>query len=183
MINFEELYILWYSRVKAFALEYVRHEADAENIVQDVFADLYEKRNLIQEDKNVTAYVYTSIKNKCLQFLKEKQKTRYFIDDLSKKERLACELNVSILSEIKLDFESETELEQALNQAIDHLPPQCRKIFTLNKFEHVKRKDIARQLNLSINTIETQMALAYKKIKKELKLQHFITFALLFWLS
>jgi len=181
MINFEKLYILWYSRVKAFALEYVLHEEDAENIVQDVFADLYEKRNLIQEDKNVTAYLYTSIKNKCLQFLKEKQKTRTYIHELNEKERLACEMNLSILSEIKLDFESETELDQALDQAIEKLPPQCRTIFKLNKLEHVKQKDIALQLDLSINTVESQMALAYKKLKKEL--QHFITFALLLWLT
>ena len=145
MIDFEKLYILWYSRVKAFALEYVLHEEDAENIVQDVFADLYEKRHLLKEGKNVTAYLFTSIKNKAFLFLKEKKKTRHYINELSDAQRLESEMNLYVLAQMDCDFESENALDQALNKAIQKLPEQCRKIFILNKFKHIKHSKKSRR--------------------------------------
>lgn len=62
MVDFEQFYITWYSRAKYFAREYVHSESDAENIIQDVFCHLYERRDLMDAYTNLTAYLFTSIK-------------------------------------------------------------------------------------------------------------------------
>ena len=59
-MDFEQLYITWYSRLKFFAREYVLSDADAENIVQDIFTDLYEKREVLEIPVNMVAYLFTA---------------------------------------------------------------------------------------------------------------------------
>ena len=72
MTNFERFYITWYSRAIYFAREYVLSESDAENIVQDVFLHLYEHCDRLDAYTNLTAYLFTSIKNKCLDYLRKR---------------------------------------------------------------------------------------------------------------
>jgi RNA polymerase sigma factor (sigma-70 family) len=78
-MDFGSFYIQWFSRAKHFAQEYVVSEEDAENIVQDIFIALYERRDLLNENLNVVAYLFTSIKNACLDFLKRKFRRKRFI--------------------------------------------------------------------------------------------------------
>ena len=68
-----------------------------------------------------------------------------------------------------MDILEEESIEQILSKAIDALPEKCREIFIKNKIEGKKQKEIAAELNISINTVETQMGIAYKKLKTELK--------------
>ena len=77
-------------------------------------------------------------------------------------------------------FEEEN-IEQVLSKAIDSLPEKCREIFIKNKIEGKKQKDIAAELNISVNTVESQMGIAYKKLKSELK-DYFPLFIFLFYL-
>jgi len=64
---------------------------------------------------------------------------------------------------------SEPDIETVIQNAIESLPEKCREIFVLNKIEGKKQKTIAQELNISINTVENQMAIAYKKLKEILK--------------
>lgn len=64
---------------------------------------------------------------------------------------------------------SEPDIETIVQNTIDSLPEKCREIFILNKIEGKKQKDIAQKLHISINTIESQMAIAYKKLQEALK--------------
>jgi RNA polymerase sigma-70 factor (ECF subfamily) len=64
---------------------------------------------------------------------------------------------------------SETSIGDLIIKAIDSLPPKCREIFLKSKLEGKKQKEIAREMNLSVNTVETQMGIAYAKLKRELK--------------
>jgi RNA polymerase sigma-70 factor (ECF subfamily) len=64
---------------------------------------------------------------------------------------------------------SESDIETVIQNAIESLPEKCREIFVLNKIEGKKQKTIAQELNISINTVENQMAIAYKKLKEILK--------------
>ncbi|MDD4592438.1 MAG: sigma-70 family RNA polymerase sigma factor, partial [Parabacteroides sp.] len=66
-------------------------------------------------------------------------------------------------------FFSDDNIEEVINKAVDSLPEKCREIFIKSKIEGKKQKEIAQELDLSINTIETQMEIAYKKLKIELK--------------
>ncbi len=72
MPNFDELYITWYARAKRFAATYVKSEDDAEDIVQDVFIKLYEHPRGIDADYHVVGYLFTCIRNACLNYLRDK---------------------------------------------------------------------------------------------------------------
>ena len=148
MTNFERFYITWYSRAIYFAREYVLSESDAENIVQDVFLHLYEHCDRLDAYTNLTAYLFTSIKNKCDMTLRMKYDS---------------------LEILNTNFPDETGIEERLEQALQKLPERCRSIFVMNKLEGKKQQQIASELQISINTVESQMAIAYKKLREELK--------------
>ena len=169
MVDFEQFYITWYSRAKYFAREYVHSESDAENIIQDVFLHLYERRDLMDAYTNLTAYIFTSIKNRCLDYLRKwvlEQETAQGVQDEFEME---LRMKYDTLEIFNTQFSDETDIGELLDNALQKLPERCRNIFIMNKLEGKKQKEIAEELNLSINTVESQMGIAYKKLREELK--------------
>lgn len=169
MTEFEDFYIKWYSRSICFAREYVLSEADAENIVQDVFLHLYERRNMFGLTANITAYLFTSIKNKCLDYLRKKVLEREAISSMQDEFDLALKMRYDSLEIFNTEFPDGSAIEKRLNLALQTLPECCRKIFIMNKYDGKTQRQIAEELHISVNTIESQMAIAYKKLRKELK--------------
>ena len=169
MVDFEQFYITWYSRAKYFAREYVHSESDAENIIQDVFLHLYERRDLMDAYTNLTAYLFTSIKNRCLDYLRKwvlEQETAQGVQDEFEME---LRMKYDSLEIFNTQFSDETDIGELLDNALQKLPERCRNIFIMNKLEGKKQNEIAEELNLSINTVESQMGIAYKKLREELK--------------
>ena len=169
MVDFEQFYITLYSRAKYFAREYVHSESDAENIIQDVFLHLYERRDLMDAYTNLTAYLFTSIKNRCLDYLRKwvlEQETAQGVQDEFEME---LRMKYDSLEIFNTQFSDETDIGELLDNALQKLPERCRNIFIMNKLEGKKQKEIAEELNLSINTVESQMGIAYKKLREELK--------------
>ena len=169
MVDFEQFYITWYSRAKYFAREYVHSESDAANIIQDVFLHLYERRDLMDAYTNLTAYLFTSIKNRCLDYLRKwvlEQETAQGVQDEFEME---LRMKYDSLEIFNTQFSDETDIGELLDNALQKLPERCRNIFIMNKLEGKKQKEIAEELNLSINTVESQMGIAYKKLREELK--------------
>ena len=156
--HFEEIYVSWFSRMKYFALEYVVSEEDAENIVQDVFTELWEKKEILAYDVNLVALLFTSIKNRCIDLLRH----RIVVKE-------AVNLKLASLELFDQSLLSEQDIERIITEVVDSLPKKCREIFIKSKIEGKKQKDIAAELNISLKTVENQMAIAYKKIKSELK--------------
>lgn len=109
------------------------------------------------------------LKNRCIDFLRRK----------TLEQRAASAMQKEYLDELKLKFESlealdnkfinEPDIDAVIQDAIDSLPEKCREIFIMSKLEGKKQKVIAEELNISIHTVESQMAIAYKKLKKALK--------------
>ena len=169
MIDFEQFYITWYSRAKYFAREYVTSESDAENIVQDVFLHLYERRDLMDAYTNLTAYLFTSIKNRCLDYLRKWVLEQETAQEMQDEFDMELRMKYDSLEIFNTQFSDETDIRELLNSALQKLPERCRDIFIMNKLEGKKQKEIAEELNLSINTVESQMGIAYKKLREELK--------------
>ena len=149
--HFEEIYVSWFSRMKYFALEYVVSEEDAENIVQDVFTELWERKEILAYDVNLVALLFTSIKNRCIDLLRH---------------RIVVKEAVNLIQE---EYQATLRMKRIITEVVDSLPEKCREIFIKSKIEGKKQKDIAAELNISLKTVENQMAIAYKKIKSELK--------------
>ena len=106
---------------------------------------------------NIIAYLFTAIKNRCIDFLRRKILIRDIEDKLQEEYRLTLQVKYYSLEHFDLDILEEKSIEQILSKAIDALPEKCREIFIKNKIEGKKQKEIAMELNISVNTVETQM--------------------------
>lgn len=168
-MDFESFYITWYSRVKYFARDYVLSEEEAENITQDVFLDFYQKRDSLDFHINVIAYLFTSVKNRCIDYLRRKLLEQEAASKMQEDFDLSFRMKFDSLEAFDMDGLSEDNIKNIIEKALNALPKRCREIFILSKLEGKKQKEIAEQLNVSVKTIETQMTIAYKKLREELK--------------
>lgn len=159
--NFDKVYVMYFSRMHRFAKEYVLFDEDAENIVQDVFLLLWEKRDVLDIQVSLVSYIFALVKNRCLDYLRHKVVADEFKQELSFK--------LSSLEQLNNSFSSDEDIERIVVSAIDKLPERCRVIFIKSRVDGKKYREIADELNLSINTVENQMAIALKKLRAELK--------------
>ena len=167
--RFEDIYLSYFSKMKYFAKEYVISEEDAENIVQDVFVELWENKEMLNMHMNLIAYLVTTIKNKCLNHLRHKLVVQETASKLQEEYTISLRMNLDSLEAFDNNLFSDQDIEKIISRALDTLSEKCRTIFIMSKIEGKKQKEIAQELNISINTIETQMGIAYKKLRIELK--------------
>lgn len=167
--RFEDIYLSYFSKMKYFAKEYVISEEDAENIVQDVFVELWENKEMLNMHMNLIAYLFTTIKNKCLNHLRHKLVVQETVSKLQEEYTISLRMNLDSLEAFDNNLFSDQDIEKIISRALDTLSEKCRTIFIMSKIEGKKQKEIAQELNISINTIETQMGIAYKKLRIELK--------------
>lgn len=168
-VNFEETYIRFYAKMKRFALEYVLREEDAENIIHDVFVELWEQWETHKRHNNVLALLFFMLKNRCIDFLRHKQVQQKLAEKTQNEYYLSLQANCAALSQFNENIGSEEDLHEIINKALASLPDRCREIFVKSKIEGKKQQEIASELNVSIHTVESQMGIAYKKLRKELR--------------
>lgn len=167
--QFEEAYISYYARMKRFARQYVIREEDAENIVQDIFFELWEKQLDFTSFVNLNGFLFMMLKNRCIDFLRRKTLEQQAVDEIQSEYIRTLKLKFESLEALDNKFLDESDIDTVIKNAIDRLPEKCREIFVMNKIEGKKQKVIAQELNISIHTVESQMAIAYKKLKEALK--------------
>lgn len=159
--NFDKIYVLYFSRMHRFAKEYVLFDEDAENIVQDVFMVLWEKREVLDIQVSLVSYLFSLVKNRCLDYLRRKTIAEEYKQELS--------LKLLSLERLNETFSSDEDIEKIIVSAINTLPERCREIFLKSRMEGKKYKEIAKEMNLSVNTVENQMGIALKKLRVELR--------------
>lgn len=163
--DFEKLYKLYYPKMFAFAKNYVPANEDAENIVQDVFLTLWERKEEIDISFTLTTYLFTLVKNRCLNFLRHKLIEEEYNNQM--KEELGFKLYA--LEAFDYSYQSEEELQEIIRRALDTLPERCREVFIKSRIEGLKYKEISEELGISVNTVENQMVTALKKLRVALK--------------
>lgn len=155
--NFEALYKQYYSVLCNAAENIVGDSDSAEDVVQEVFIKLWNKREEIDSILNPKAYLFRSVINTSITFL-EKTKNKVRIDSVKVASLVSTDSNLM-----------SKELEEKISAALDNLPAKCKAIFVLSRFENMKNKEIAEHLGVSIKTVENQMGIAFKKLRTELK--------------
>lgn len=164
-VSFKAMYVSYYARMKRFAEAYIMSGADAENIVQDVFLDLWERQDVLEGHINKTGWLLTSVKNRCVDFLRHKMVEQRSAEQLQEEYTRTLQMKFESLKAFDEEYVAERDIESVVSKAIQTLPEKCRLIFIKSKIEGKKQKDIAEELGLSLNTVETQMGIAYKKLK------------------
>lgn len=144
-----------------YAYTFLQDRDESEEIVQSVFMSFWEKRQAIEIKVSPKSYLYTMVRNACLNVIKhEKIKQRHAGEEIALAERVHEGVAQHVIS---------YELEDRIRQAIETLPEQCRLIFKLSRFEELKYAEIAEQLNISVKTVENQMGKALRIMREHLK--------------
>ena len=159
--DFDRLFLTYYSRLHRFVMDFSFSSEDAEDIVQDIFAKLWERRNEVTIKTNTSSYLLTLTKNKCIDYIRRKSTVEQYKQEAS--------IRLKALQSIPDYQESDRELEEILKKALDALPPRCREIFIKSRFEDLTYKEIAAELGISESTVENQIGIALKRLHVALK--------------
>jgi RNA polymerase sigma-70 factor (ECF subfamily) len=159
-----ELYRLFSKRLHHFARAITRSPEMAEEIVEDVFVKLWGNRSTVKEIENLTIYLYVAVKNRSLNAISQKasELIRAPFDDL--------DIETGDIVTDPYNLLVTAEMMKRMQQAVDNLPPRCKMIFKLIREDGLKHREVAEILNISINTVDVQMAIAIKKICTELQI-------------
>lgn len=167
--DFSRVYSIYFPKLVRFAREFVLSTEDAENIIQDIFIYLWEHQVLLDTLTNLNAFLFTLVKNKCIDQLRHRKllerKREEFKIVLDKE----IQLKLYALQQFDENALSNEDIEIILNNAINSLPEKCREVFILSRMEGLKNREIAERLNISAKTVENQMTTAIRKLRVELK--------------
>lgn len=162
-VIFDLVFTFYYSGLCAFANRFVNNRSAAEDIVQDYFVKLWENSCSITISSSLKSYLFASVKNRSLDYLKHQQvRKNKNVDDFRPAMVLPDEL---------WEF-TETELREIINYAMQKLPPRTREIFEMNRFTGLSNEKIANKLGISKRTVELQISNALKILRAELKDLH-----------
>ncbi len=152
-----ELFDAYYLMVCQTIRRLVQDPGTVEDLAQEVFIRFWEKRNQIQVNSNLPAYLRRMAVNEALAFLRRQ---RYFEEE--------SEIPADTGDNVEEAF-LHTELEDSIRTAIDELPPRCRTVFQLSRFEELTYNEIADQMGISVKTVENQMGKALKHLRERLR--------------
>ena len=155
----KELFEAHYKAVCAAIHRFVGERSMTEDLAQQVFIRLWEKRHQIEITSSPGAYLHRMAVNEALAWLR------------SKKNQQAEEVTPTTPFTPEADGEDvllHNELQQQIHQAIDTLPPRCRAVFQLSRFEELSYQEIATQMDISVKTVEHQMGKALRVLRERL---------------
>ena len=152
----ELLFNKWQQGLVYFANQYLKNEDESIEIVNDSFMAIWERRESLKLDDSVKAYLYTTVRNKCLNTIKRVNPEQYSHD--------VSTISLGSAITVQHDMEAE-ETAEKLNKAIEKLPPRCKEVFLLSRKEGLSYKQIAQALDLTVKTVENQIGIALKQLK------------------
>ena len=156
-VYFKKLFENYYPSLVNFALKIIHSSDEAKDVVQQFFIRFWENQDKYENREFNKTFFYTSIKNACINHLEKKVNDK--------------RLHTPVIPEIEeMDFFEQivaNEREMELYKIINNLPPRCKEIFYLNRFENQTYKQIAENLNISQKTVEAHMSTALNKLRTD----------------
>jgi RNA polymerase sigma-70 factor (ECF subfamily) len=158
---FEVLFYKYRNKIKGFVIKLIPTQIDPEEIVQEVFVKVWLKKEMINPEKDFQSYLFSIAKNLILDHLKSAVNRKlYFVEEHFREDLIDDEVIDNTLLE---------EVEEKLLLLIPQIPERRREIFRLSRFEGLSYKQIAKQLNISENTVDSQIRSALAFLRKEFR--------------
>ena len=151
-----------FAGMASFVERYVRSPDMAEELVQDIFLKIWTKRERIAEIESLKTYLYRAARNQALNHLRRMKLERRWQEE----QAAAGEPSTTFAAD---DDASGQELAEMVQEAINRLPPRCREIFLLSRDGGLTYAEIAKSLEISVKTVETQMGRALKALRGALE--------------
>lgn len=157
--EFEALFRFYYPILCNYSIRFVKDTSQAEEIVQDLFCQIWENRKKLKIHSSFKSYLYKATYLNSLQYLRKKGiESKY--EEYYKRKSDNTTLNNSL---------EEAEIQTIIQSTLTNLPERCSKIFKMNRFEGLKYKEIADKLSISVKTVEANMGKALKAFRQNLK--------------
>jgi len=174
---FRYLFDNHYTLLCHIAVEFLKDDFLAETVVGDVIFHIWEKRETLDIQTSIRAYLVQSVRNRCINYLRQEyvvKETRFAKgDDLIQADEL-----MPVSENYPLATLLEKELEQEIKRSIASLPEECRVVFEKSRFENMKYQEIAIFLNISVNTVKYHIKNALSKLNTDLS-KYLVTLFLL----
>lgn len=167
--SFEHIYRANWDMLFNVAFKRLKSREKTEEIIQELFVQLWEKRGAIEIHESIEAYLVTALKSRVLNHLRN--------DMIHARHLNKIELYTSPLTpspEKELEYQ---ELKESLEREIFNLPKKCREVFLLSRMQHLSIREISQKLNISVSTVEKHIVKALKILR--LNLKDFVSFLLL----
>jgi RNA polymerase sigma-70 factor (family 1) len=142
------------------ALSKTGNREDAQEIVQEAFVSLYRQKATVAENTSIPAYLYVVLKHKLINFYKKEIVRQKYVDYVKVQNPLS-----SLAPDVYLETK---ELEQRLTKEIEKLPPQCKMVYLLSRETGLSDKQIASEMNISVNTVEQHKRKALRVLRTSL---------------
>ncbi|RXQ91492.1 RNA polymerase sigma-70 factor [Ancylomarina salipaludis] len=164
-----QMFDMYYSPLCVFALKYIDSFDLAEDLVQDIFIGFWENKRVEKLNTSLKSYLFTSVKNNALNYIRKNN--RYQID--------AIDDEFDILIDDSFDPEDLEQMKIKLYQELENLSEQSRIVFEAIIFQNMKYKEVAENLDVSVNTIKTHFARALKQLRNSLDIVILIMLSLI----
>jgi RNA polymerase sigma-70 factor (ECF subfamily) len=159
----QELINLYGVKIYRFAFSYLKNKSDTEELLQDIFIKIWEKRKNLDPGQNMKPYLYKIVVNSIYDLIRKKNREKLFAEYISHHQPKGAD---SSWNEIIWN-----EMRSNLDRLIGHMPEQRQKIFLLSREEGLKNHEIADRLNLSLRTVENQLYRAVLFLKENLNMK------------
>ncbi len=156
---FQQLFDKEYEGLCRYAYTFLQDEHAAEDVVQETFVKIWEGKKHLLEDNSIRFYLFTAVRNNSISYLRKAKAAAVTYTDTTPEPDPEPTLSVSQLQNI------EEEKARHIAEALAKLPPKCREVFLLVKWQGLSYKDAAAALGLSVKTVENQMGKAIKIFK------------------
>lgn len=174
--TFKRLYDTYFNRLMFHASRFINDEAEVEDVVSDVFVDLWNRMDVIDLDKGIVAYLYKAVSTRALNVLRHKNIAAVRIETLEAINERRLEF---IDKKTPYETVEAQEIKTGINEALSQLPDKCREVFVLSYVNGLKSKDIADAMGISVRTVETHVYKALRLLREQLK--YLLTLALFFF--
>ncbi|SHF80557.1 RNA polymerase sigma-70 factor, ECF subfamily [Mariniphaga anaerophila] len=163
---FDKIFRINYNKVTGFCNQFIFDLDKSKSITQEAFLKLWLNRDKVQTENGIYSFLYTAAKTECLNYLRHKKiEKKYLQKSIEEKEYL---LTHDIIKSFNFDEIHFTELEKAIQKAIEELPDRCREVFLKSRSEGKKNREIAEELGIAVKSVETNMTRALKILRKRL---------------
>ena len=163
---FELVFNKFHGALCSYSYRLIKDEEIAKETVSDIFLKLWQKRGQIEIKHGLKPYLFRCVHNSSIDYLNVTKLNRlpFQIEISDQIKELILDEDDYILDKLILD-----EVESNVWMAINQLPPQCKTIFCMSRFSHLSYNEISEKLNISVNTVKTQISRALDRLRKDLK--------------
>ena len=166
-ISFEELFRTMYPKLYFYARRLVGNEHDADDVVEEVFMELWKRRDAVDFNDNIEGFLFRAVYTRSINMLKRNNASREHVRMLDEINERRMELsavdNNTPVSEMEND-----DLGRAIDAAISELPDTCRRVFIKSYVDGMRNKEIASELDLSVRTVENHVFRALRYLRERL---------------